>query len=364
MKPDNQPNLTELFLNGVPLMDTRAPMEFNQGAFPSAVSLPLMFDDERAKVGTCYKHSGQEAAIKLGHKLVSGATKEERLHHWIAHVKKHPEGYLYCFRGGLRSQTVQQWLKEAGYNYPLIHGGYKALRKFLMDSLNQQSEEKQFVILSGRTGTGKTRILNQLPGQLDLEHYANHRGSSFGRHVSPQPTQINFEHNITIDLLRNNHDVVFVEDESQVIGSVHIPDNLLAALNQSHIIVIEKTMDQRIDVVIEDYVIDLSGQFIHEFGTDEGFRKYSEYMLSGIDRIRKRLGGVKHKEIKNQISTALEQQVTRNDLELHRIWIANLLNHYYDKMYDYQLSRKQERVLGISTGNPEEIQHIARNIPM
>jgi len=360
MTPDNQPDFTELFLNDVPLMDTRAPGEFSQGGFPSAINLPLMTDDERARVGTCYKHSGQEAAIKLGHKLVSGKTKEARIQQWISHITKHPEGYLYCFRGGLRSHTVQQWLKDTGYHYPLIQGGYKVLRRFLIDTLDQQSSDKRFVVLSGRTGTGKTRILNQLPGQFDLEHHANHRGSSFGRHVSPQPTQINFEHQITIDLMKNNNDIVYVEDESQVIGSVHIPDSLLASLNNSKIIVIEKSMKQRIDVVIEDYVIDLSQQFRSKHDEEEGFIKYADYMLSGTDRIRKRLGGLMHQQVKSQMTTALEQQIKHNDLSAHRIWIANLLSHYYDKMYDYQLSRKQERVIGVSNGDPEEIMQIVK----
>lgn len=44
-----------LFLQQRPLIDLRAPIEFAEGAFPRAINLPLMSDDERAAVGICYK---------------------------------------------------------------------------------------------------------------------------------------------------------------------------------------------------------------------------------------------------------------------------------------------------------------------
>src|SRR3546814_16972169 len=79
-----------------------------------------MDDDERAKVGTCYKQKGNQAAVELGHRLVSGAIKAQRMQAWADFVRDHPDGYLYCFRGGLRSQISQQWLTEAGIEYPRI----------------------------------------------------------------------------------------------------------------------------------------------------------------------------------------------------------------------------------------------------
>lgn len=359
MTDTKHPDFNAIFLNGTPIMDTRAPVEFSQGAFQNASNLPLMTDDERTKIGICYKHNGQEAAINLGHKLVSGDIKATRMKQWIEFIENNPEGYLYCFRGGLRSHTVQEWLKDAGYAYPLIPGGYKAMRRFLIDELEKQADTRNFVVLSGRTGTGKTRILNQLPGQLDLEGHAHHRGSSFGRHVTEQPTQIDFEHQITIDLMRNKQDKVFVEDESQVIGKVHIPDHFLHKLAASPIIVIEKSLPERIDVVIEDYVIELSKEYSDTYGKDQGFDRYAEYMLAGTDRIRKRLGGALHKEIRQQMVDALAAHKETGDLELHRLWVSNLLNNYYDRMYDYQLSKKQDRVIGRSDGTLDEVEKIA-----
>lgn len=94
----------DIFVAGKPLIDLRAPIEFNRGAFPSSVNLPLMVDKEREKVGTCYKQQGQQAAIALGHSLVHGAVKQQRIDAWLGFLAAQPEAYLYCFRGGLRSQ--------------------------------------------------------------------------------------------------------------------------------------------------------------------------------------------------------------------------------------------------------------------
>ena len=138
----------QLFLQDAPMMDMRAPAEFHHGAFPSALSLPLMTDEERAQVGICYKQQGQQAAIELGHQLVAGQTREQRMAQWREFAQANPTGYLYCFRGGLRSQTVQQWLHEAGIDYPLVMGGYKAMRRFLMDELAASVARADLVLIS------------------------------------------------------------------------------------------------------------------------------------------------------------------------------------------------------------------------
>ena len=112
VRPDTD-DYESLFFNDTPMFDTRAPIEFKKGAFLHTLSLPLMTDIERAKVGTCYKRDGQDAAIKLGHRLVSGKTKQARMALWLDFANKNPNGYLYCFRGDLRSHTTQAWLADA-----------------------------------------------------------------------------------------------------------------------------------------------------------------------------------------------------------------------------------------------------------
>ncbi|KMM83365.1 tRNA 2-selenouridine(34) synthase MnmH, partial [Pseudomonas psychrophila] len=208
-------------------MDTRAPIEFLKGAFPGVLNLPLMTDHERERVGTCYKQQGQQAAVILGHQLVSGQTRAERLQAWADFARANPEGCLYCFRGGMRSQIVQQWLKQdAGIDYPRVTGGYKALRTFLIQTVDDAVEQCDLLVLGGMTGTGKTDVLVQLDNALDLEGHANHRGSSFGKRATGQPTNIDFENRLAIDVLKkraNGHQQFVLEDESRTVGSCALP---------------------------------------------------------------------------------------------------------------------------------------------
>ncbi|MBP6534025.1 MAG: tRNA 2-selenouridine(34) synthase MnmH, partial [Arenimonas sp.] len=226
-RPDSA-DFRQLFLNDTPLLDTRAPTEFAQGAFPNAVNLPLMSDDQRAQVGLCYKRRGQAAAIALGHELVQGAAKAARVQEWADFARRHPEGYLYCFRGGLRSQISQQWLAEAGCDYPRIIGGYKAMRQFLLQALETSLAQGPVIVLSGQTGCAKTQLLQQLINAVDLEGLANHRGSAFGKRVPGQPSQIDFENALSIAFLKRRHAAiarpVVVEDESHLIGRIVLPD--------------------------------------------------------------------------------------------------------------------------------------------
>ncbi len=351
----NTSDYLSLFLQDVPMMDVRAPVEFQQGAFPLSVSLPLMNDEERQQVGTCYKQQGQEAAIELGHRLVAGAIKAERVAAWRAFAEAHPEGYLYCFRGGLRSRIAQQWLAEAGIDYPFVTGGYKAMRRFLIDLIDSEAQRRDFVVISGRTGTGKTKVIDRVIEAIDLEGLANHRGSSFGRRVSAQPTQINFENSLAVALLKHRQRTsgrLLIEDESVSIGSAHIPASLFATMKQSPLVLLDEPMAVRIDTVIEDYVVGLSREYADHYG-EHGFERYSEYLLASMDRIRKRLGGALHQQLRALLAEALAAQREDGDIGLHRQWIEALLQRYYDPMYDYQLSTKQQRV--VFQGNRQAI---------
>ena len=199
-RPDTE-DFASVLLSGVPLLDVRAPVEFAQGAFPASVNLPLMNDEERHRVGLQYKQKGQDAAIVLGHALVSGEIKAQRVAQWVKFAQEHPEGYLYCFRGGLRSRISQQWLADAGLPYPRIIGGYKAMRSFLIEKLNTSIAASKFVLVAGFTGCGKTEVIQNLDAAIDLEKLAHHRGSSFGKHATDQPVQIDFDNLLAIALM-------------------------------------------------------------------------------------------------------------------------------------------------------------------
>jgi tRNA 2-selenouridine synthase len=331
-------------------MDVRAPVEFAKGAFPHALNLPLMNDEERRLVGIRYKQAGQDSAIELGHQLVSGELKAQRIAQWQAFAQQHPHGYLYCFRGGLRSRTTQQWLKAAGVDYPLIIGGYKAMRRFLIDSLEQLTHELDFVVLSGRTGTGKTRLLTSFPNYIDLEAMARHRGSSFGRMLSPQPSQIDFENSLAIALLKAKHTQpgpVYIEDESRLIGRCALPLSFKNRMAESPIVVLEATLDERVEVVLQDYVIDMTRDFIARDGEVLGMQHFSQYLFASLERIERRLGSERKNSLMAIMHEALAQQQTSSGSKAfdgHRLWIRQLLSDYYDPMYDYQLEKKLERV--------------------
>ena len=340
-RPDTD-DYRALFLRPTPMMDMRAPAEFARGAFPSALSLPLMSDDERARVGTCYKQRGQAAAIALGHELVSGERKAQRLEQWLAFARQHPQGYLYCFRGGLRSQTVQQWLREAGVDYPLVVGGYKAMRRFLLEELERSLHSASFVLVSGKTGTGKTRVISRLVRAVDLEGLANHRGSSFGQMLTPQPSQIDFENGLSIALLRllaQGPQQIFLEDEGRLIGSLALPEALREKMRGAPMVVVEESLEERIDVVIADYVVDLGQRYALLHG-EEGARLHGDKLQADLARIRKRLGGQLYQEVSEMMAAAFQGQWQDAQISGHRRWIAVLLEKYYDPMYEYQLSKR------------------------
>ncbi len=346
----------QLFLGDVPLLDLRAPVEFTKGAFDNAINLPLMDDDERRKVGVMYKEKGQDAAIALGNDLVSGAIKKARIKAWKTFAADNPQGYLYCFRGGLRSKTSQNWLAEKGLDYPLVKGGYKAMRRFLIDETERIAREHDFNVIAGRTGNGKTLLIHDLEPSIDLESLANHRGSSFGRSIDDaQPTQINFENGLAVALIKAetiHSRPIFIEDESARIGRVSIPKELVTKMSKSPMVMVEQDIKSRIDNIQKDYVTDLLAQHITAFD-EEGFDRFSDFLLEGLSRIKKRLGGANFSDIHTLLQAALDQHRTAQDESLHRRWIEKLLITYYDPMYDYQISKKEQPI--IFTGTRAEI---------
>lgn len=354
-RPDTSDYLS-LFLNDVPLMDVRAPIEFSKGSFPSAINAPLMNDEERHRVGICYKEKGQDKAIELGHQLVSGDLKAQRIEAWKRFTATNPQGYLFCFRGGLRSRLTQQWIKDSGIEFPLIQGGYKAMRRFLIDSLEALTASSEFVILSGRTGTGKTRVLNQLPNPVDLEGLANHRGSSFGRQVTPQPSQIDFENRLAVAMLKAHHHVggsVYLEDESRLVGRCALPESLRNRMAAAPLMVLDQPIEERVRIIREDYVDQMTADYVERDGTEAGWLNFRDYLLSALDRIRKRLGGERHSRLRQMMEDALDRQHRTGETGAHHEWIEALLQDYYDPMYDYQLSQKEGRI--IVKGGPETI---------
>ena len=327
-----QSQFDQLFIDNTPLLDLRAPSEFEKGAFNLTVNKPLMTDEERTKVGTCYKQHGQKAAIALGHELVSGDTKQQRIEGWKVFFSTYPKGVIYCFRGGLRSQIVQQWLHEEGVERPRVEGGYKALRQHLIQRTEELVRDFHWIVVSGRTGCQKTQFIKRKSHSIDLEGLAHHRGSAFGRHPEPQPTQIDFENQLAIALLKlkaQGANTVYIEDEGSHIGSVSVPECLRQATQKAERRPIESSLEQRVEVIYQEYVVEAENRYSSR-------EQFEHYLLDSLSRTRKRLGDLRFR----QLFSTLQQALNHNSETLHKQWIEGLLVDYYDPMYDYQMKKR------------------------
>jgi tRNA 2-selenouridine synthase len=329
----NDPELINLFSLRTPLIDVRAPIEFREGVIPFSVNMPIMTDEERHLVGICYKERGQDEAIKLGHQLVSGKVKEERVAEWKAFINQNANAQVFCFRGGLRSQISCQWITEAGVPRTPIKGGYKRLRHFFLSWL-EEAPLPYLIRIGGFTGSGKTTLLRQVPDHIDLEDLANHRGSAFGPR-GPQPSQISFENQVALNLmeLREKKQII-VEDESATLGMNVIPPRLFTAMRSSSLIILQVSFEERIKNIFEDYVKESS----------------EEFFLKNLERIRKKLGNTRTDELASEIRIAFSRAHKAIN---HETWISILLKNYYDPLYLKDLRYNKDKI--IFEGTSDEV---------
>lgn len=354
-------DLKNLFLDNTPLVDVRAPVEFIQGSLPHAVNLPILNDEERALIGTTYKKQGQDAAVQLGYKIISGAVKEARLGAWSEYIKHNPKTVLYCFRGGKRSQITQQWLKEAGIDRPLIKGGYKAVRQFFIDYINEFSAQNNLLVISGPTGSGKTQLLNEISAfypALDLEGIAHHRGSAFGAWSIPQPSQIDFENRLAVGLIKLESQIgpqrwLAVEDESRLIGKSCLPDAFFDRLRESEVLWLDEPIAVRVENIFKDYILNtaigdahqqrLNGDDLSESSKIEALKLFENYKKALL-AISRKLGGLRTQEIMLDLETSVENFVTHYETKSNLVWIEKLLTYYYDPLYLKSLERRAVKV--------------------
>ncbi len=348
-------NIRRLLANETPIIDVRAPIEFNQGAMPNAINLPLMNNEERAAVGTCYKQHGSQKAVELGHQLVKGEIKAHRIAAWREACERFPSGFICCARGGMRSHIVQKWLAEIGIDYPLIEGGYKALRQATIEMTNELVQ-RPIILIGGCTGNGKTTLVRSLPEGIDLEGFAHHRGSSFGRTVEAQFAQATFENYLAVDMLKKSpyHSRWVLEDEGRAIGANGLPESLRIQMATAHLVVVDDPFERRMARLKEEYFDRMTHDFIEAYGEEKGWQEYSDYLHHGLYAIRRRLGAQRAAELTQLLDNALAAQKISANTEVHFSWLSPLLKEYYDPMYRYQLSKKQDKI--IYTGSYEEVE--------
>ncbi|MBD2258543.1 tRNA 2-selenouridine(34) synthase MnmH [Pseudanabaena sp. FACHB-2040] len=307
----------EAFLNDTgPVLDVRSPGEFEQGHLPGAVSFPLFSDEERAEVGTCYKHQGRDAAVELGFAIAGPKSAE-----FIRQAKKlapDKRVRVHCWRGGMRSGGIAWALELAGFQVTTLEGGYKSFRRWVRQTLVLP---RPIIMLGGMTGTDKTSILHALVGQgaqaLDLEALANHRGSSYGGlDMPPQPSTEQFENLIAVEWAAfNPAEPVWVEAESRRIGTCRLPDELFQQMEAAPTLEVTRPLSERLDLLVQLY-----GQV------------NPEDLVVATERIGKRLGGQR-----TQVAIALiRQRNFRGALEI--------ILDYYDRTYRYDLDRRQKKI--------------------
>jgi len=240
------------------IVDTRSPAEFAEDHVPGAISCPVLDNDERARVGTIYKQVSPYEAKKLGAALVA-RNIARHLETSFADRQKGWKPLVYCWRGGKRSGAMAHVLREIGWDAKTLEGGYKAYRRYVVDSLATLPENFTFKVVHGVTGSGKSRLLRALAAAgaqvLDLEDLAAHRGSLLGGLPErPQPSQKMFESLLLREILafdaRKN---IYVEGESKKIGQLQVPEALIGRMRASECLALKADTATRVALLMDEY---------------------------------------------------------------------------------------------------------------
>lgn len=240
------------------LIDVRSPAEFREDHLPGALNSPVLFDEQRALVGTLYKQQSPFEARRLGGALVA----ENIAIHLKETFHDRPKSWrplLYCWRGGMRSGSFVTWMRLVGWQACQLEGGYKTWRHHVVDGLGELGRRLQFCVICGATGSGKTLLLSALRQQgaqvLDLEALAIHRGSVLGAIPGhAQPPQKWFETQVYACLRNMDPErPVFIEAESRKIGALYVPEPLVMAMRASSCLELNVARQARLRYLLEDY---------------------------------------------------------------------------------------------------------------
>ena len=240
------------------IIDARSPGEFAEDRIPGAINLPVLDDAERERVGTLYKQVSSFEAKKVGAALVS-RNIARHLETWFAGKDKGYRPLIYCWRGGGRSGSLSHVLQKIGFDAVQLDGGYKAYRRHVIRELAELPARLDFRVVCGPTGSGKTRLLQALADAgaqaLDLEALAAHRGSLLGALPDQvQPPQKSFESAVWHALARiDTGRPVYVESESKKIGTLRVPDALIAAMRGSPCVRLAVPLAARVRLLTEEY---------------------------------------------------------------------------------------------------------------
>ena len=345
---DNE--LKQLIQKNVKFIDLRSEKEFRKGSIPNAVNIPILTSDEYESVGIEYKLYGKTAAIKLGHKLVSGDVKKERVKDWCTFINKNPKTRIFCHRGGMRSKIALEWINQTKTITSAISGGYKRFRSLCLGIVKLSNIScENWIIIGGYTGSGKTEFIKAYNSMIDLEGLANHRGSAFGKKSSSQPTAANFENSLAFHYLRNFSEWLLLEDESRLIGKNLLHELWYQKMQKSKLVILETKLKERVDNIYREYIY-----LPIKKGKSIDLLKLN--MINSLSKIQKRLGGKRYKEI----NAMMEKSFNTNEKERHKNWIRKILVYYYDPLYKYKMEKRKEYIS--FKGNKKEVADYLKDI--
>ncbi len=327
------------------IIDVRSPSEFEEDHIFGSINYPVLYNNQREKIGALYKNISSFQAKIVGASLIS-KNISFHLDKTFINNKGDWMPLIYCWRGGKRSYSLAIILSQIGWRVAILKGGYKQYRKDVLDGIKKMCQDLSFIVISGSTGTAKTKILQEIKkkgGQvLDLEKLAEHKGSLLGKTPNTiQPSQKIFESNLYKELkdFKKHNKYVFVESESSKIGKINLPAELIASIKESPYIEIGASIPERISFLIKDYA---------DFILEKDFFKPLFYHAEKI------VG----KGIINNWKKSYK----------HKLWdelAYSLISNYYDPLYNHNKNRKN-RILFAKMDfvkiNKEEINYIANDI--
>jgi tRNA 2-selenouridine synthase len=239
------------------IIDVRSPGEFAEDHVPGAVNLPVLDNEERAKVGTIYVQESRFLARRVGAAIVA-RNISRHLETALADKAADFKPLVYCWRGGQRSNAMATVLAQVGWRTIVLTGGYKTYRRWVQKRLYEEELGLKLVLLDGGTGSGKTAILNRAAAlgvqAIDLEAMAQHRGSLFGAMAEPQPAQKGFESRLlhALDGMDRKRPVL-VEAESSKVGNRTLPPALWQAMLEAPRIEVAAALTARADYLVRAY---------------------------------------------------------------------------------------------------------------
>lgn len=294
------------------VIDTRSPVEFEKDRIPGAINIPILDNEERKVVGIMYKDKPDDA-IKLGYEYY-----EKKLPRMVEEYKKLDSSkkiIIYCWRGGMRSQTITKLVADLGFNAFLLEGGYRAYRRYVRAQLENYEPPFSFVVLYGLAGSGKTELIKKLVPSIDLEGLAQHRSSNFGA-IGLNPREQKLFESLLFAKLKEleKEKFVFVEGESHKVGKVFIPNSIFKAMKRGLAVRVDCSTENRAKQIVKDY-------FTH--GEEDKIREIIVYLKPHLT--------------KKVVEKLLKLMDEKNYEEVSKI----LLTDYYDSKYEHQIKQAE-----------------------